>query len=1178
MRFRNTARQSALGMEHLESRDLLATVALLDDVAPNAGNSNAANYVRVGGLTYFTANDNSNGVELWKSDGTTAGTEMVLDIAPGASSSSPEHLTAFDGKLYFTANDQVHGRELWVTDGTVNGTQLVIDIDTIASSAPDYLTVVGDELLFSAYDATNGTELWRFDGTTASLVVDLHSGAFGSTPEDLTNVNGTLFFSANNTDAIGRELWRYDATNGVGLVRNIADLSFESGNPQNLFALGDKLYFTAVGPSDNYFGRELYVSDGTSNGTFMVQDINPGVADSSPSYLADVNGELWFSATTAAEGRELWKSDGTSPGTEIVYDYTPGSSGSDPVSIVYQTAGAFVHFDTYNYIVYFPDSGPVEYRGNNIYPGSQLVGGDGYLYFSRANSGLNYELWQIDTTTRAVTLFQEINPSTGSDPSALTFLNGSFTANDGTNGVEPWTAQFDPQVSINGLPNGNTGPEGTAINVSANITGAGAGGPYTYAWSVTKQGAGSPFATGTNSSFSFTPDDNDTYDLSLTVTDSATQQATAQQAIVVTNASPVAEIVAPPLAAEVGTALQLTGNATDAGALDTFTYSWVVMLGATQIATGTTSSLSFTPRLLGTYDVTFTATDSDGFSDSDTVSINAYQFGTTFGAVVIDDLENPGQANPDVLLINGRDNTGDSINVRQSSTSVIVTIGSTVVGTFPANSIGRIVVFGRGGNDTITIEPSISKPTTLYGNAGSDALSGGSGPDKLIGGEGDDRMKGNAGSDEIYGGAGNDSINGGAGIDRIIEQPGSAAVTATTVRVGNSLDSYADIEQLELNGTGAGDDFIFTNPPLDVVINPSAGEDAVAFTGSGNFVLTDQLLTHTFGSVVARVTMTDIAAATLTGGVGVNRFTITDWSRPLSISGAGSVDTIEAANNVDYVLTPTSLQRTGLPNIQLSSIENAVLTGGAADNKFTAGAWTGTATLAGGGGSDTLLVTDNVATMTLSNTSLARTLRGNLTLSSIEAAELTGGASANSMNASTFSGKLQLDGKGGNDTLTSGSGTAIVFGGEGNDTLIAGSGPAVLVGGNGNDTLKVGGAPAGGVNAGHAILIGGAGSDNLTGGAGQDLLIDSSTDFDLIAADLANLLSHWTGVGSYATRAAQLATDLAGALNPDGVSDTLSGGSGALDLFFANLTGTATVKDKLPDLNKPGAEITVNNV
>lgn len=610
-------------LESLEQRELLA-VTMIDDVAPNSGNSNAQGYVRMGNLTYFTANDNTHGVELWKTDGTSAGTEMVMDIAPGAPSSSPQELTVFQGKLYFTVNDQVHGRELWVTDGTAPGTQLVIDIDAIASSSPDYLTVVGNELLFSAYNATNGDELWKFDGTTASLVQDLRSGSFGSTPYYLTNVNGTLYFSANNTDAIGRELWKYDSTNGVSLVRNIADLSFESSNPQNLFALGGKLYFSAVGPSDNYFGRELYVSDGTSNGTYMVRDINPGVADSSPSYLADVNGELWFSATTAAAGRELWRSDGTSPNTEIVNDYTPGSSGSNPISIVYQTAGAFVHFDTYNYIVYFPDSGPVEYRGNNLYPGTQFVGGNGYLYFPRANSGFNYEVWQINTTTRAVTLLQEINPSAGSYPGALTFLNGSlyFTANDGTNGVEPWLATFNPVVSINGLPGGNTSPEGTQISLSANITSPGAGGPYTYAWSVTKQGSGTPLATGTNSAFSFTPDDNGTYNLSLTVTDSATQTGQAQQALTITNANPTATIVGAPTSSNVGTQINLTSTVSDPGALDTsFTYAWTVMAGGTQVAAGTNSAFAFTPTSPGTYDVTLSATDDDTGNDADQKSI-----------------------------------------------------------------------------------------------------------------------------------------------------------------------------------------------------------------------------------------------------------------------------------------------------------------------------------------------------------------------------------------------------------------------------------------------------------------------------------------------------------------------------------------------------------------------------
>lgn len=613
----------ALRLESLEQREMLA-VSMLKDVAPNAGNSSASSYVRMGNLTFFVANDNSHGLELWKSDGTSQGTEMVMDIAPGAASAAPEQMTVFQNKLYFTANDQVHGRELWVTDGTANGTQLVIDIDAIASSSPDYLTIVGNELLFSAYEAGSGDELWRYDGTTASIVADLRPGAFGSTPYYLTNVDGTLFFSANNTDAIGRELWRYDSTNGIQLVRNIADLSFESANPQNLFALGGKLYFSAVGPSDNYFGRELYVSDGTSNGTYMVRDINSGVADSSPSYLADVNGELWFSATTAATGRELWRSDGTSPNTQIVNDYTPGSGGSNPISIVYQTAGAFVHFDTYNYIVYFPNSGPVEYRGNNLFPGQQLVAGNGYLYFSRSNSGFNYEVWQINTTTRAVTLLQEINPSAGAYPSALTFLNGSlyFTANNGTNGVEPWLASFNPVVSINGLPGSNTGPEGTQISLSANITAPGAGGPYTYAWTVTKQGSGTPFATGTSSSFSFTPDDNGTYNLSLTVTDSATQTGQVQQALTITNAVPTATIIGAPTSGNVGTQIDLTSTVTDPGALDTtFTYAWTVMVGSTQVASGTSSTFSFTPTTPGSYDVTFSATDDDSGNDTDQKSI-----------------------------------------------------------------------------------------------------------------------------------------------------------------------------------------------------------------------------------------------------------------------------------------------------------------------------------------------------------------------------------------------------------------------------------------------------------------------------------------------------------------------------------------------------------------------------
>ncbi|WP_254510216.1 beta strand repeat-containing protein [Anatilimnocola floriformis] len=574
----------------------------------------------------------------------------------------------------------------------------------------------------------------------------------------------------------------------------------------------------------------------------------------------------------------------------------------------------------------------------------------------------------------------------------------------------------------------------------------------------------------------------------------------------------------------------------------------------------------------------------DGEVEDYQLTIQNFAQGT---AVLIDDADNPGPTNPDVLVITGRDNVNDAIVVRVTSPGMITVYmnpGIGAIGTFSLASISRMVIAGRSGNDSIVVESTTAKPintpTTIYGDAGNDTISGGSGPDTIIGGDGTDVMAGNAGDDIFIGGAGNDTISGGAGFDRIVEQPGGANISSTTVRVGTSADAYTQIERIELTGTSGFDYFVFNNLAVNVLIDGAGGSDAVAYTGDGNFVLTDSLLTRTSGSVTSTVTMTGIASATLTGGAANNKFTVSGWTRALAVNGGAGTDTIEDVGSDNYTLTPTQLQRPAKPTVQLNAIENAILTSvaGAVDSKFTIDNWAGTATLTAGAGTDTLAVTDNATTMTLNNTTLTRAGRGAISFNGFEAADLTGGAGANVINASAYAGKLQIDGKGGNDTLTSGSGTAILFGGEGNDTLIAGSGPAVLVGGNGNDTLKVGGTPPGGANAGHAILIGGAGVDNLTGGAGQDLLIDSSTDFDSIAADLANLLAHWTGAGTYAARTSQLAMDLDGALNPDGVSDTLNGGAGALDFFFASLSGAATVKDKLPDINKPGAEIAITNV
>ncbi|NJK81367.1 MAG: hypothetical protein HC914_16350, partial [Chloroflexaceae bacterium] len=89
------------------------TGTLVLDIHPGPQGSNPQDFVLVGDVVYFTADDGSSGRELWRSDGTAAGTVLVQDIYPGAAGSDPQDIELVDGILYFTANTGVDGRSLW---------------------------------------------------------------------------------------------------------------------------------------------------------------------------------------------------------------------------------------------------------------------------------------------------------------------------------------------------------------------------------------------------------------------------------------------------------------------------------------------------------------------------------------------------------------------------------------------------------------------------------------------------------------------------------------------------------------------------------------------------------------------------------------------------------------------------------------------------------------------------------------------------------------------------------------------------------------------------------------------------------------------------------------------------------------------------------------------------------
>ena len=81
---------------------------------------------------------------------------------------------------------------------------------------------------------------------------------------------------------------------------------------------GYKAYFKA---SDAEHGDELWATDGTPAGTYMVKDIFPGPTGSDIAWMDRFNDKVVFRAQgNTNDGEALWLSDGTEAGKFVVKD------------------------------------------------------------------------------------------------------------------------------------------------------------------------------------------------------------------------------------------------------------------------------------------------------------------------------------------------------------------------------------------------------------------------------------------------------------------------------------------------------------------------------------------------------------------------------------------------------------------------------------------------------------------------------------------------------------------------------------------------------------------------------------------------------------------------------------------------------------------------------------------
>jgi ELWxxDGT repeat protein len=249
-----------------------------------------------GELYFFGFEPRADTGGLYRSDGTEAGTRLAADLGlsrvPWGKAIVPAHR-----RLYVERGGET-GSGFFYTDGTPEDTHFIPLPGGDGLYRPSGLRRDGDSVQFGAYDRRQplpGGWVLRIWEIHPDLTVTLIGNSAGvqRTPEV---ASGEWVYQG-----IGADLYRRSASGDLMLVK--ADVF-----PRNLFDYNGTLVFQGF---DETHGRELWQSDGTGDGTRLLDDVNPGSADSEPHAFAVNDDALFFVGTTPGFGREPMRFDPT---------------------------------------------------------------------------------------------------------------------------------------------------------------------------------------------------------------------------------------------------------------------------------------------------------------------------------------------------------------------------------------------------------------------------------------------------------------------------------------------------------------------------------------------------------------------------------------------------------------------------------------------------------------------------------------------------------------------------------------------------------------------------------------------------------------------------------------------------------------------------------------------------
>jgi len=226
---------------------------------------------------YFIKDDKS----VWSSNGIPEGTGI---IAQGKNSAE---IVSANDNAFLTIDGVLH-----TTDGTAEGTL----------AAGDFSGTCRLESKFGEIFVLNASNLYMYDNATSKFKLLGENEIAAAAPWGY--LNGSVFYSENN------KFFKQDGDT----VTQLAEFAFFGEKTpllknwtDNYASAGNYLFFTAY---DSTYGKELWVTDGTKDGTHVLNIRDKDGMGSEPSSITESNGNVYFTAYDGAPAYGIFRTNG----------------------------------------------------------------------------------------------------------------------------------------------------------------------------------------------------------------------------------------------------------------------------------------------------------------------------------------------------------------------------------------------------------------------------------------------------------------------------------------------------------------------------------------------------------------------------------------------------------------------------------------------------------------------------------------------------------------------------------------------------------------------------------------------------------------------------------------------------------------------------------------------------